>query len=78
MENVEYPAQYINGVLRKIKPLHVERTYGIRGWSSATEFLEMLARKSGKLLRGGEPDLDGVAKSVLNDFIRLSAHPDCI
>lgn len=30
----------------------------------------MLARKGGRLLKGGEPDVDGVAKMVLNDFMR--------
>lgn len=36
----------------------------------AIRFLEALARKGGRLLKGGEPDLDGVAKMVLNDFLR--------
>lgn len=36
----------------------------------ATRFLDALARKGGRLLKGGEADLDGVAKMVLNDFLR--------
>ena len=36
----------------------------------AIRFLEALARKGGRLLKGGEADLDGVAKMVLNDFLR--------
>lgn len=35
-----------------------------------TPFLEGLARKTGKLRKGGEPDVGTVAKMVLNDFIR--------
>ncbi|KAI5804504.1 GTP-binding protein [Geopyxis carbonaria] len=69
-ENVENPEQYIAAVLARCKPHHVERTYEIRGWTDHISFLEMLARKGGRLLRGGEPDLDGVAKMVINDFIR--------
>ena len=38
--------------------------------AEASRFLELLARKGGRLLRGGEADLDGVAKMVLNDFLR--------
>jgi nuclear GTP-binding protein len=38
--------------------------------AEATKFLDVLARKGGRLLRGGEADLDGVAKMVLNDFLR--------
>ncbi|EME48448.1 hypothetical protein DOTSEDRAFT_67480 [Dothistroma septosporum NZE10] len=34
------------------------------------KFLEALARKGGRLLKGGEADMDGVAKMVLNDFLR--------
>ena len=30
----------------------------------------MLARKGGRLLKGGEADVDGAAKMVLNDFVR--------
>ncbi|KAF8603363.1 NGP1NT-domain-containing protein [Ceratobasidium sp. AG-I] len=33
-------------------------------------FLDALARKSGKLLKGGEPDRETVSKMVLNDWIR--------
>jgi nuclear GTP-binding protein len=57
-------------VLSKTKPQHIERTYALRGYKDHIEFLEMLARKGGRLLHGGEPDLDGVAKMVLNDFLR--------
>lgn len=70
VENVENPEQYITSVLRKTKPQHIERTYDVRGFNNATEFLELLARKGGRLLKGGEADVDGVAKMVLNDFIR--------
>jgi nuclear GTP-binding protein len=34
------------------------------------EFLSIIARKGGRLLKGGEADVDGVAKMVLNDFLR--------
>ena len=70
VENVENPEQYIAAVLQKTKPQHIERTYDVRGFTTATEFLELLARKGGRLLKGGESDVDGVAKMVLNDFIR--------
>ncbi|KAI9796735.1 MAG: GTPase required for pre-60S ribosomal subunit nuclear export and maturation [Piccolia ochrophora] len=70
VENVQYPAQYIETVLRRCKPQHIERTYNIKGYENANEFLELLARKGGRLLKGGEPDVDGAAKVVLNDFLR--------
>jgi nuclear GTP-binding protein len=73
VENVENPAQYVQAVLRRAQTRHIERTYEIKQSEykdDATEFLSILARKGGRLLRGGEPDVDGVAKMVLNDFLR--------
>ena len=70
VENVENPAQYITAALKKCKLHHIYRTYGVNGWTNSIEFLEMLARKGGRLLKGGEPDIDGVAKMVINDFLR--------
>ncbi|KAL7274887.1 GTPase required for pre-60S ribosomal subunit nuclear export and maturation [Rhizina undulata] len=70
VENVSNPEQYIPALLAKCKKHHVERTYEITGWTNSIEFLEMLARKGGRLMKGGEADLDGVAKMVLNDFMR--------
>ncbi|EER45503.1 nucleolar GTP-binding protein [Histoplasma capsulatum var. duboisii H88] len=70
VENVENPEQYIPGVLKRVQPHHIERTYGIKISNDAIDFLSILARKGGRLLRGGEPDLDGVAKMVINDFLR--------
>lgn len=70
VENVENPEQYIAAVLKKTKPQHIERTYEVRGFETPTEFLELLARKGGRLLKGGEADVDGAAKMVLNDFLR--------
>lgn len=48
----------------------MERTYSMKGWKDHIHFLELLARKGGRLLAGGEPDVDGVAKMVLTDFMR--------
>lgn len=70
VEHVSNPEQYIPGVLKRCQVKHLERTYEISGWKNATEFIEMLARKQGKLLKGGEPDESGVAKQILNDFNR--------
>ena len=70
VENVENPEQYIAAVLTKTKPQHIQRTYDVGSYETATEFLNLLARKGGRLLKGGEADVDGAAKMVLNDFVR--------
>lgn len=73
VENVENPAQYIQAVLKRTQTKHIERTYDIKVSEyndDPIEFLSILARKGGRLLKGGEADVDGVAKMVLNDFLR--------
>jgi nuclear GTP-binding protein len=56
--------------LAKVKPRHIEKTYEIKGYNNYIEFLEQLGRKGGRLLKGGDVDIDGVAKMVINDFLR--------
>ena len=46
------------------------RAYKIKSWSGTEDFLTQLARASGKLLRGGEPDLNTAARMVLLDWQR--------
>lgn len=70
VENVENPEQYIEAVLDRTQPRHIQRTYDIKSYTDATDFLTILARKGGRLLKAAEPDLNGVAKMVINDFLR--------
>ncbi|KAF1841528.1 NGP1NT-domain-containing protein [Cucurbitaria berberidis CBS 394.84] len=71
VENVENPAQYMETVLKRVQPRHLQRTYDIKDYDgNAVIFLEKMCRKSGRLLKGGEADIDGAAKMVLNDWIR--------
>ncbi|KAF2140962.1 uncharacterized protein K452DRAFT_288354 [Aplosporella prunicola CBS 121167] len=70
IEKTEHPEQYVAAALGKCKKQHVLRTYELQDYQTPTDFLEQLARKGGRLLKGGEADLDGVAKMVLNDFMR--------
>ncbi|KAI0539537.1 nucleolar GTP-binding protein 2 [Xylaria digitata] len=70
IEKVENPEQYIQPMMEKVKRHHLERTYEITNWETPHEFLELLGRKGGRLLKAGEVDLDGVAKMVLTDFMR--------
>ena len=46
------------------------RAYKIKQWHDAEDFLTRLAQVSGKLLKGGEPDLNTAAKMVLYDWQR--------
>ncbi|CCJ30027.1 unnamed protein product [Pneumocystis jirovecii] len=71
VEKISNPEQHIYAILDRCETKHLERTYEISGWENdSTKFLELLARKTGKLLKGGEADESSVAKMVINDFIR--------
>lgn len=77
VENLATPAEHIPALLERVRPEYLERTYGLErvegGWhgeEGATVILTAIAKKSGKLLKGGEPDQEAAAKMVLNDWIR--------
>lgn len=62
----------------RVKPIYLSRTYGVplpdpsdstKQWDPET-FMDKLARMKGRLLKGGEPDLEAVAKILLSDWVR--------
>merc|ERR1712106_652633 len=56
--------------LERVKHDYLRRTYKIDMWNTADEFMEAFARRAGKLMKGGEPDMNAVAKMILNDWQR--------
>ena len=71
VEMVENPADYISAVLAKVKKEYLARTYRVSSnWNDHDDFLERVAQKYGKLLKGGEPDVNTIAKMVLNHWQR--------
>ncbi|VDC04198.1 unnamed protein product [Peniophora sp. CBMAI 1063] len=78
VEALPTPSEHIPALMERVKPLYLSRTYGVplpdendssKGWEPE-EFLDKLARMKGRLLKGGEPDLEAVAKIVLSDWVR--------
>lgn len=71
VENVKNPEDHIQAIIDRVDPAHLSNAYnGIDNWGNAEEFLAKLAKQTGKLLKGGEPDLSSAAKIVLNDWLR--------
>ncbi|CAI9562121.1 unnamed protein product [Staurois parvus] len=70
VEKIKSPEDHIAAVLERAKPEYVSKTYKIDSWENAEDFLDKLAFKTGKLLKGGEPDRQTVSKMVLNDWQR--------
>lgn len=70
VELVEHPEDYIETVLTRVKKPYLVKTYKIEEWTDSEDFLTKMAKRTGKLLKGAEPDLNAVARMVLNDWQR--------
>ncbi|XP_037948673.1 nucleolar GTP-binding protein 2 [Teleopsis dalmanni] len=70
VELVTNPEDYVETVLQRVRKEYIRRTYKIKSWTTSLDFLEQLAKKSGKLLKGGEPDITVISRMVLNDWQR--------
>lgn len=70
VELIQNPEDYIVPVLERVKPEYIRKTYKIPEWTDSVDFLEKLAKRTGKLLKKGEPDISQVARMVLNDWQR--------
>uniref|UniRef100_A0A0K8UPR7 Nucleolar GTP-binding protein 2 n=1 Tax=Bactrocera latifrons TaxID=174628 RepID=A0A0K8UPR7_BACLA len=70
VELVTNPEDYVDTVLQRVRREYIQKTYKVESWTSSIDFLEQLAKKSGKLLKGGEPDITVTSRMVLNDWQR--------
>uniref|UniRef100_A0A2P2HYV0 Nucleolar GTP-binding protein 2 n=1 Tax=Hirondellea gigas TaxID=1518452 RepID=A0A2P2HYV0_9CRUS len=70
IEYLSSPCDYIPTIMKRCRHDYLSVTYKVSGWKTADEFLEMVARRMGRLLRGGEPDKNSIAKLILNDWQR--------
>lgn len=74
-ERLESPADFVDAILERVKREHVAAQYklpkdGEGTWSDSLELLEMIARRSGRLLKGGDPCTRSAAIMLINDFQR--------
>ncbi|KAI0789475.1 NGP1NT-domain-containing protein [Abortiporus biennis] len=78
VEALATPSEHIPALMERVKPVYLSRTYGVplpdpddtsKAWEPET-FLDKLARMKGRLLKGGEPDMEAVAKILLSDWTR--------
>jgi len=55
-------------MLPRVTKEHLQGLYGVREWEDAEDFMTQMAQQSGRLLKGGEPDLNTIAKMLLHDW----------
>ncbi len=69
----------VKAVLSRCEKKYLQTLYNVPEFAHAQEFLALLARATGRLKKGGVPDLDAAAKTVLGDWnngkIRYYTHP---
>ncbi|KAL4452383.1 hypothetical protein ABPG75_008045 [Micractinium tetrahymenae] len=70
VENLEDATEHVGEVLERVKPEYLRRAYKVKSWGDAEDFLGQVARNTGKLSKGGEPDLNTAARMVLYDWQR--------
>jgi len=74
-ERLENPEDYIDAILEKVKREHIAAQYklpkdGDSSWKTSLELMEMMSKRSGRLLKGGDPCIRSAAITLINDFQR--------
>uniref|UniRef100_A0A8C7VSM3 G protein nucleolar 3 like n=1 Tax=Oncorhynchus mykiss TaxID=8022 RepID=A0A8C7VSM3_ONCMY len=79
IEQLVDPLPPVEAILRRCNKTQIMEHYGVPDFHTALEFLALLAQRQGKLRKGGLPDNDKAAKSVLMDWtggrISYFTHP---
>ncbi|KAK7907484.1 hypothetical protein WMY93_016096 [Mugilogobius chulae] len=79
IEQLVDPLPPVEAILRRCNKAQIMQHYGVPDFHTALEFLALLARRQGKLRKGGQPDTDKAAKGVLMDWtggrISYFTHP---
>ena len=69
-ENLEDAHIYVEGILKRVEKEHIRGIYGVKEWTDSIDLLTQMAKMGGRLLKGGEPDLNTVGKMILHDWQR--------
>lgn len=70
-EKISEPTDFIAPILERVSAEYLIKHYHIDMWDDELDFLSKVARRSGKLSKGGEPDIRSVAIIVINDWQRV-------
>jgi nuclear GTP-binding protein len=70
IEKINNPSEHIGTVLERVKPEYIFNQYAIRSWEDPVDFLRQFCLKTGRLLKGGEADIEAGARMILQDWQR--------
>ncbi|KAF8882975.1 hypothetical protein BD779DRAFT_1647825 [Infundibulicybe gibba] len=68
VEDVDDPIAVVEEILARTPSETLQKIYNLPEFGTTLDFLAMLALTSGKLLKGGTPDLNSAARHVLTDW----------
>ncbi|KAF8516501.1 P-loop containing nucleoside triphosphate hydrolase protein [Gautieria morchelliformis] len=68
VEDVEDPLAVVEEIITRTEKETLQKIYKLPTWDTMLEFLTMLALSTGRLLKGGTPDLLSAARTVLKDW----------
>ncbi|KAK0231931.1 P-loop containing nucleoside triphosphate hydrolase protein [Armillaria nabsnona] len=68
VEDVDDPIAVVEQILSRTAKEAIQKIYDLPDFSETLELLTMLALKSGRLFKGGTPDLLAAARQVLTDW----------
>lgn len=73
-ERLETPEDFVPAICEKVKREHIAGQYKLTKeeaqWESPMELMETVAKKSGRLLKGGDPCSRSAAITIINDYQR--------
>lgn len=61
-ERIPDPENYIQAIIDRTERKHLVDCFGINEWTDHEDFIEQVAKNTGKLIRGGEADYNNVCK----------------
>ncbi|KAK7035378.1 nuclear GTP-binding protein nug1 [Paramarasmius palmivorus] len=68
VEDVDDPIAVVEEILTRTAKETIQKIYNLPDFSATLEFLTMLALTSGRLLKGGTPDVTSAARQVITDW----------
>ncbi|XP_077185714.1 guanine nucleotide-binding protein-like 3-like protein isoform X2 [Paroedura picta] len=69
VEQLVDPVTPVEAILKRCNKQQIMQHYGVSDFRDTLEFLAHLARRQGKLKKGGTPDHEKAAKAVLSDWM---------
>jgi nuclear GTP-binding protein len=68
VEDLEDPSQAVQSIVDRCRPVQLMQLYNVPAFTDVSQFLGHVARRTGKLGKGGVPDKISTAKNIVNDW----------